>query len=58
MIMGLIVLYCIILHLLFNVFKVVETTTRNMSEFSRQIRDNPGLLIRGRDAEGELEGAG
>jgi phospholipid/cholesterol/gamma-HCH transport system substrate-binding protein len=25
----------------------LETTTRNMSEFSRRIRDNPGVLLRG-----------
>lgn len=28
----------------------LEGTTRNMNEFSRQIRDNPGLIIRGRDS--------
>jgi phospholipid/cholesterol/gamma-HCH transport system substrate-binding protein len=26
----------------------LEVTTRNMSEFSRQIRENPGVIIRGR----------
>lgn len=29
----------------------LETTTRNMSEFSEDIRRNPGLLLRGRDVE-------
>ena len=27
----------------------LETTTRNMNEFSRQVRDNPGVLISGRE---------
>ena len=27
----------------------LETTTRNASEFSRQIRENPGVLVRGRE---------
>lgn len=27
----------------------LETTSRNMSEFSRQIRENPGVLVRGRE---------
>ena len=31
----------------------LETTTRNMSEFSEDIRRNPGLLLRGRDVEDE-----
>lgn len=26
----------------------IDSTTRNMSEFSRQIRDNPGVLLRGK----------
>jgi ABC-type transporter Mla subunit MlaD len=30
----------------------LDTTTRNMSEFSERIRDNPGVLILGRE-EGE-----
>jgi phospholipid/cholesterol/gamma-HCH transport system substrate-binding protein len=30
-----------------------ETTTRNIQEFSRQIRANPGLLIRGGSADDE-----
>jgi phospholipid/cholesterol/gamma-HCH transport system substrate-binding protein len=30
-----------------------ETTTRNIQEFSRQIRANPGLLIRGGSADNE-----
>ncbi len=30
----------------------VETMTRNLSEFSLQIRQNPSLLIRGRDTDG------
>jgi phospholipid/cholesterol/gamma-HCH transport system substrate-binding protein len=29
----------------------LETTTRNMSEFSEDIRQNPGLLLRGREVE-------
>ncbi|MEE9608773.1 MAG: MlaD family protein [Myxococcota bacterium] len=29
----------------------LEATTRNMNEFTRQIRDNPGLLLRGRSTE-------
>ena len=28
----------------------LEVTTRNMSEFSQHIRDDPSLLIRGREA--------
>jgi phospholipid/cholesterol/gamma-HCH transport system substrate-binding protein len=28
----------------------LETTTRNMNEFSRQVRDNPGVLLRGRES--------
>jgi phospholipid/cholesterol/gamma-HCH transport system substrate-binding protein len=31
----------------------LEVTTRNMNEFSKQIRDDPSLLIRGREAQGE-----
>ena len=27
----------------------LESTTRNMNEFSRQIRENPGVLVRGRE---------
>jgi phospholipid/cholesterol/gamma-HCH transport system substrate-binding protein len=27
----------------------LETTTRNVNEFSRQIRENPGVLVRGRE---------
>lgn len=30
----------------------LEVTTRNMNEFSKQIRDDPSLLIRGREAQG------
>lgn len=30
----------------------LEATTRNLSEFSRQIRENPGVLIRGRETDG------
>ena len=29
----------------------LETTTRNVSEFSRQIRENPGVLVRGRETD-------
>jgi phospholipid/cholesterol/gamma-HCH transport system substrate-binding protein len=29
----------------------LETTTRNMNEFSRQVRDNPGVLLRGRETD-------
>ena len=29
----------------------LEVTTRNMNEFSRQIRENPGVIIRGRASE-------
>ena len=28
----------------------LESTTRNMNEFSRQLRENPGVLVRGREA--------
>jgi phospholipid/cholesterol/gamma-HCH transport system substrate-binding protein len=28
----------------------LENTTRNMNEFSRQVRENPGVLVRGREA--------
>jgi phospholipid/cholesterol/gamma-HCH transport system substrate-binding protein len=31
----------------------LEVTTRNMSEFSRQIRENPGVIIRGRASDRE-----
>jgi phospholipid/cholesterol/gamma-HCH transport system substrate-binding protein len=31
----------------------VETMTRNLSEFSLQIRENPSVLIRGREIDGE-----
>jgi phospholipid/cholesterol/gamma-HCH transport system substrate-binding protein len=33
----------------------LEVTTRNMNEFSRQIRENPGVIIRGRASD---DGAG
>jgi phospholipid/cholesterol/gamma-HCH transport system substrate-binding protein len=36
----------------------LEATTRNMSEFSRQIRSNPGLILRGREAGEEPAGGG
>ena len=26
----------------------METTTRNMNEFSRQLRDNPGVILSGK----------
>jgi len=29
----------------------LEVTTRNMNEFSRQIRENPGVIIRGRSSD-------
>jgi len=29
----------------------LEATTRNLNEFSRQVRENPGVLIRGRETE-------
>jgi len=29
----------------------IETTTQNMNEFSRQIRENPGVIIRGRETD-------
>jgi phospholipid/cholesterol/gamma-HCH transport system substrate-binding protein len=35
----------------------LETTTRNMNEFSRQIRENPGVIIRGREADGDAGGS-
>lgn len=35
----------------------LEATMRNMNEFSRQIRENPGLIIRGRSAGEEVTGA-
>jgi phospholipid/cholesterol/gamma-HCH transport system substrate-binding protein len=31
----------------------LEVTTRNMNEFSRQIRENPGVIVRGRALDGE-----
>jgi phospholipid/cholesterol/gamma-HCH transport system substrate-binding protein len=31
----------------------LEVTTRNMKEFSRQIRENPGVIIRGRASDDE-----
>jgi len=34
----------------------LEATTRNMNEFSAQIRENPGVLIRGRSAGDEVGG--
>lgn len=33
----------------------LEVTTRNMNEFSRQIRENPGVIIRGRASGDEAE---
>ena len=35
----------------------LELSTRNLSEFSRQIRENPGVLVRGREAAPEAAGA-
>ena len=35
----------------------LELSTRNLSEFSRQIRENPGVLVRGREAAPEPAGA-
>jgi len=35
----------------------LEMTTRNMNEFSQQIRENPGVIIRGRSAAEEPMGA-
>jgi phospholipid/cholesterol/gamma-HCH transport system substrate-binding protein len=35
----------------------LEATTRNMNEFSQQIRENPGLIIRGRSAADEPAGS-
>lgn len=32
----------------------LEVTTRNLSEFSRQLRENPGVLIRGRETDGGI----
>jgi phospholipid/cholesterol/gamma-HCH transport system substrate-binding protein len=34
----------------------LEHTTRDLAEFSRQIRANPGLLVRGREAAPETDG--
>jgi len=31
----------------------LETTVRNASEFSRQIRENPGVLVRGRETDAD-----
>ena len=28
----------------------LEVTTHNMNEFSRQLRENPGVLVRGRSS--------
>jgi len=33
----------------------LEVTSRNMNEFSRQIRENPGVIIRGRAPGGEAD---
>jgi phospholipid/cholesterol/gamma-HCH transport system substrate-binding protein len=33
----------------------LEVTTRNMNEFSRQIRENPGVIVRGRASGGEAD---
>jgi phospholipid/cholesterol/gamma-HCH transport system substrate-binding protein len=33
----------------------LEVTTRNMNEFSRQIRENPGVIVRGRALDGEAD---
>jgi phospholipid/cholesterol/gamma-HCH transport system substrate-binding protein len=35
----------------------LETTTRNMDEFSQQIREDPGVLLRGRNAAEEPAGS-
>lgn len=35
----------------------LEATTRNMNEFSQQIRQNPGVIIRGREAAEEPAGS-
>jgi len=35
----------------------LEATTRNMNEFSQQIRQNPGVIIRGREAADEPAGS-
>jgi phospholipid/cholesterol/gamma-HCH transport system substrate-binding protein len=35
----------------------LEVTTRNMNEFSQQIRENPGVLLRGRNAADEPAGS-
>jgi phospholipid/cholesterol/gamma-HCH transport system substrate-binding protein len=34
----------------------LEQSTRNLSEFSRQIRENPGLLVRGRESAADTDG--
>ncbi len=33
----------------------LETTTRNMNEFSRQLRENPGVLVSGRETSDDGE---
>jgi phospholipid/cholesterol/gamma-HCH transport system substrate-binding protein len=33
----------------------LESTARNMNEFSREIRENPGLILRGSAAEKQEE---
>jgi phospholipid/cholesterol/gamma-HCH transport system substrate-binding protein len=33
----------------------LEVTTRNMNEFSRQIRENPGVILRGRTSEDDAD---
>jgi phospholipid/cholesterol/gamma-HCH transport system substrate-binding protein len=35
----------------------LEATTRNMNEFSQQIRENPGVILRGRNAAEEPTGS-
>lgn len=35
----------------------LELSTRNLSEFSRQIRENPGILVRGRGTAPDSDGA-
>jgi phospholipid/cholesterol/gamma-HCH transport system substrate-binding protein len=36
-----------------DITRNLEATTRNLNEFSRQIRQNPGVLIRGRSTDGD-----
>jgi phospholipid/cholesterol/gamma-HCH transport system substrate-binding protein len=31
----------------------LETSSRNLSEFTRQIREDPGVIVRGRERGGE-----